>query len=536
MKFSSAIFSFFLVTGSLGSACATGVRGGNAGDDVDSSPVHESEEVPEASNLLSAIPPVLHTADQLRDVRSDKDHRETLMTNQDMSLIPHKEERRVIIKYKAGSKEQVMARMAVADSRQRAAGNPAMRTAFDFDEMDTLVVTANMDTLADLNNDPGVEYMEEDFRMHLMGNGVDSQHSSNLGATKHRNLAEWRTWGVTEVNAPQVWEAGFKGQGVKVCVIDSGIDYDHSDFVTENLSGESTGSLEWYYDRCNHGTHVAGTIAAKDDDGGVVGVAPEAEIFVVRVFGDNCGWAYNSDIMGAARTCRNNGADVINMSLGGGGYSQIADSFFNGLLENDGVLSIAAAGNDGNTVKSYPASYSSVMSVAAVDKNKRLARFSQRNNQVDIAAPGVDVWSTISGDDFDNLDGTSMASPHVAGVAALLMSADPSASAADIRSAIENGAEDLGRSGRDNSFGYGFIDASAALQQMGSGNGGGGIVGDSDSVSCSDSPSRWYDSDGIRFNCAWYATGSKCQDYGDSFSNLGKTANEACCACGGGLR
>jgi subtilisin family serine protease len=134
-------------------------------------------------------------------------------------------------------------------------------------------------------------------------------------------------------------------------------------------------------------------------------------------------------------------------------------------LNAQGILSITAAGNDGDTSFSYPASYSSVISVAAIDSSKVVASFSQRNNQVDIAAPGVGISSTIPGG-YASWQGTSMATPHVSAVAALIWSAKPSATNEQVRTALINTAEDLGVIGRDDLYGYGLVRAKQALDYL----------------------------------------------------------------------
>jgi serine protease len=216
-----------------------------------------------------------------------------------------------------------------------------------------------------------------------------------------------------------------------------------------------------------HGTHVVGILAARRNGLGVAGVAPEATVLTFRVFDDYANWAYASSVADAALACYKAGARVINMSLGGPDYSSSENSMFS-YLYGKGVVSIAAAGNDGSTTHHYPASYSGVVSVAAVDSSKRLAIFSQRNSGVDISALGVDVYSTLptAQGSYGYKSGTSMACPHVAGVAALLLGKNPSATASKIVSAMTSTAQDLGTAGRDISYGYGLVDAQAALSRV----------------------------------------------------------------------
>jgi subtilisin family serine protease len=184
-------------------------------------------------------------------------------------------------------------------------------------------------------------------------------------------------YGITMVQADRLWDEGVTGSDVTVCVVDSGIDKNHEDFVTEHLSGLDSASYPWGSDGCAHGTHCSGTIAAARNGRGVIGVAPDAEIYTVRVFRDDCGWIYSSGLLHAVNQCKAAGAKIVSMSLGGGGFNSVANAAYKKLFEEDGVLLIAAAGNGGNTQKSYPARYDGVISVAAVDSSKNLAGFSQ---------------------------------------------------------------------------------------------------------------------------------------------------------------
>merc|ERR1712038_766492 len=259
----------------------------------------------------------------------------------------------------------------------------------------------------------------------------------------------------------------------------------------------------------------------------------------VKVFNDNGNWAWGSSLIAAVEECVDSGSNIVSMSLGGGGFSQIAYDAYERIFKEDDVLLVAAAGNGGNTAYSYPASYDFVMSVAATDSNNNVAGFSQKNDQVDIAAPGVSVLSTlprhVSGSGYDSWSGTSMATPHVSGVAALVWSLDTTKSAAEIRGILEASAQDLGSQGRDNSYGHGLVRADRARDMM-EGFTMSPTTSPTPAPPCDDDPEGWYDSDGPTYDCEWYSEGNNCQAHGDSYENFGKTANEACCACGGGRR
>jgi subtilisin family serine protease len=206
------------------------------------------------------------------------------------------------------------------------------------------------------------------------------------------------TWGLDAVNAPEAWAAGATGQGIKVCILDTGIDYNHPEFFKNGVSiikgsknfvsdGHATAA-----DGNGHGTHVAGTIAAQ---GALVkGVAPDVDLYIGRVLGDD-GSGATSGIINGVNWCTDTvKANIISMSLGGSFKSNTEQNLYTSVY-NKGVLVIAAAGNDGNNRVSYPAGYTNVVSVAAVDNNLAKADFSQYNSDVEIAGPGVSVLSSV---------------------------------------------------------------------------------------------------------------------------------------------
>ncbi|WP_159653884.1 S8 family serine peptidase [Vibrio atypicus] len=210
-------------------------------------------------------------------------------------------------------------------------------------------------------------------------------------------LSETTPWGFNAVNAQLLSDANAGNR--TVCIIDSGYDLSHNDLSGNRVSGTNdSGTGSWSAPGNNnaHGTHVAGTIAAIANTEGVKGVMPNQNVnlHIVKVFNES-GWGYSSSLVKAIQTCADNGADVVNMSLGGSQSSRTERNALQSLYDQ-GVLLIAAAGNDGNTAHSYPASYDAVMSVAAVDTNSDHAAFSQATDQVDIAAPGVAVLSTVT--------------------------------------------------------------------------------------------------------------------------------------------
>jgi len=263
---------------------------------------------------------------------------------------------------------------------------------------------------------------------------------------------EERSYAVTNTKADLVW-SNSKGSGATVCVTDTGV-APQDDLPFPEKGTGYTGSntpAQWDSDVDGHGTHVAGIVSALDNTIGTVGIAPESSLYIINLFGvDGNDWVWASDAITASEICFANGARTINMSWGdnsAGAYDAAEETAYQDLF-NQGALLIAAAGNDGDSHNrpTYPAYYLDVMSVAAVDNTGARASFSTFNDRVDVAAPGVAILSlglenpTGSGT-FPTVfrSGTSMASPVVAGVAALLWAEFPQATNVQIRDAIFNG-------------------------------------------------------------------------------------------------
>lgn len=498
---------------------------------------------------------------------------------------------RVLVQFRAGSRgavEQVL-RSAGAEFH------------YVFDNLNVFAVTVPTAALGGIQRNPNVVLVEEDalrFPIGIEPSAAPAQPAVTL-------TGQVVPYGIDMVQARDVWDANRDGvvdagaptaSNRKVCIIDSGIYTGHEDLQGVNVSGYA-GNLPWYQDGSGHGTHVSGTIVAVNNALGVVGVTPgTVQVYMVRVFGDDGAWAYSSTLIDAANRCASAGANIISMSLGGSRSNTTEKRGFDSLYAQ-GILSIAAAGNAGTTAYSYPASYASVVSVAAIDEAKLVADFSQKNDQVELAAPGVGVLSTVPYIDYSAIrvdgvdylgahieysargtasgilvdgglctttgawagkvvlcqrgdisfydkvmnvqnsggaaaviynnvpggflgtlgegysstiiaislsqedglylvanklgslgviestltqpasgyeyyDGTSMATPHVSAVAALVWSAAPTATNAEIRTALTATAQDLGAAGRDTSYGYGLIQAYDAIQYL-VGSGGG---------------------------------------------------------------
>jgi hypothetical protein len=272
------------------------------------------------------------------------------------------------------------------------------------------------------------------------------------------------SWGAKRIGAGIVHGYN-KGTGVKVAIIDTGIDYTHPDLNANYNGGYDFVNTDTDpMDDHGHGTHVAGTVAAEDNDVGVVGVAPEAALYALKVL-DETGSGYWSDVIAAIQWSVDNGMQVINMSLGGTGTSDVEAACQ--AAYDAGVLLVAAAGNSGNPPGrgdniSDPAAYESVIAVAATDQTDERASWSSTGDALELSAPGVDINSTLLGGGYGEKSGTSMASPHVAGTAALVMVSYPLWTNVDVRLQLQATADDLGTAGWDPQYGYGLVDADEA--------------------------------------------------------------------------
>ncbi|MFD1513372.1 S8 family serine peptidase [Halomarina rubra] len=275
-------------------------------------------------------------------------------------------------------------------------------------------------------------------------------------------------WGVDRVDADVAHDEGATGAGVDVAVVDGGIAADHPDLraalADPSVEGNHRAWVDCEGENCpypwaddgDHGTHVAGTVAAAED-GGVVGVAPEATLHALKVCSAG-GGCRTSDIVAAIRHAADQGWDVVNLSLGSPAASPALEAAGQ-YARAAGVVLVAAAGNRGQPDSvGYPAAYDEFLAVAATTIDDEVAAFSSRGPEVDVAAPGEGVCSAVGGG-HDVLDGTSMAAPHVTGAAAQLLAAGVSPD--EVRDRLLATAEDLGAS--DTAQGAGLLDVAAAL-------------------------------------------------------------------------
>ncbi|HKK20566.1 MAG TPA: S8 family serine peptidase [candidate division Zixibacteria bacterium] len=339
------------------------------------------------------------------------------------------------------------------------------------------------DMVAALNKDPNVEYAEPNYIYHAFMTPNDTYYSPYQ-------------WDLPQIHMPAAWDQS-TGSGVVVAVIDCGVAYENYGSYAKAPDLAGTNFVAGYdfvnndshpNDDEGHGTHVSGTIAQTTNNNlGCAGVAYNCSIMPVKVLNSQ-GNGTLTDIADGINWATSHGAKVINMSLGGpSGSSTLQSAIVNAY--NAGVTIVCAAGNAGTSAPQYPAAYSQCISVSAVRYDRTIASYSSYGSTIDICAPGGDVTVDQNGDGYGDgilqntfaapnyssfgyyfYEGTSMASPHVAGVAALLIAkAGGSLSPSQVRAALQNTADDLGASGWDQYYGYGEVNADAALQSISGG-------------------------------------------------------------------
>jgi thermitase len=268
-------------------------------------------------------------------------------------------------------------------------------------------------------------------------------------------------WGPKRIHCEKAWDGGTGSSSVKIAIVDTGIDYNHEDIVGNYVSG----GHDWVnedndpMDDNNHGTHCAGIAAAvMDNSKGIAGVA-QVKVMAEKVLGSG-GSGSSSDVASGITHAANNGANIISMSLGSSSPSSVIEDACDYAYNTKDVVLVAASGNDGQPQVSYPAAFETVIAVGAIDTNDERCDFSNYGEDLELMAPGYRVVSSIPGNNYDFYSGTSMACPHVAGVAALVKSLYPSENNVWIRQKLVDTAEDLGPAGWDEEYGYGLVDAS----------------------------------------------------------------------------
>ncbi len=336
----------------------------------------------------------------------------------------------------------------------------------------------------ELAHDPGVRFAEPDYVAHAAADPNDPRWSEQ--------------WGPQRIGASRAWDRVRDVRGLVIAVLDTGVAIDHPDLrqciwtnpgeipnnrIDDDRNGKVDDVNGWhFFHTCNdwgsceagennntrddngHGTRVSGIVAAESNNGiGITGLAWRAPILPLKAL-DKYGDGWYSDIASAIVYATDNGAAIINLSLGGIDPSETLRLAINYALDHNRLV-VAASGNDQGAIH-YPAAYDGVIAVGASDRNDQRASFSNTGPELDLVAPGVNILSTsLNPAGYATDSGTSFAAPHVAGVAALVWAANPALTAAQVRGILEQTAVDLGPVGRDDDYGYGRIDAGAAVDR-----------------------------------------------------------------------
>ncbi len=303
-------------------------------------------------------------------------------------------------------------------------------------------------------NNPDVIYAEPDYILSADESPDDPGYTSQ--------------WGLTTVQASQAWDVTPGSPDIKIAILDTGIDQDHEDLAAKIVNNVNFSTAADFDDHVGHGTHVAGIASAITNNGlGVAGVGRNSSLLNVKVL-DDTGNGRDSDVAAGIIWAADNGAKVINLSLGGDNPSSALEDAVD-YAWGKGAVIVAAAGNNGNSSYRYPAYYTNCISVAATNQNDNWASFSNYGTWVDVAAPGVQIYSTFPNHsnsaatlNYGSLSGTSMATPFVSGLAALLWNTTYGANNSTVVSRIENSADEI--SGTGTYWKYGRINCLESVQ------------------------------------------------------------------------
>jgi hypothetical protein len=327
--------------------------------------------------------------------------------------------------------------------------------------------TTTLDDIALVRPEPGQSVDEAVAALEAQGDVMYAEPDYVVSADVVPNDTNYASqWGYAKIGGPAAWDTTTGSASIIVAVIDTGVE-----LTDPELDSKITGGANAGYDFANgdtnptddhgHGTHVAGTIAAETNNGtGVAGVCWACKIMPIKAL-DQTGNGSTLDVAAGIDWARTHGADVVNLSLGSPGHSTTLQAAVDNAF-SAGIVVVGAAGNDGTPGVLYPARYSSAIAVGATSSSDAIASFSNTGPELDVVAPGVGILSTVLGSGYQSWSGTSMATPHVAGVVGLMMSAgitDP----ATIRTKLINTATDLGAGGFDNTYGYGRVNAHLAV-------------------------------------------------------------------------
>lgn len=361
-------------------------------------------------------------------------------------------------------KEEVIVVYKNATGKKKALLN-SVRVDHQFKYAPAVSVTMGQGDINNLKKDRNIAYIEKNVVFKLKGTRKEILTKSQVDSAKASAFisSEESQWSYQAVRANEAAQKGLTGKGVKVAVIDSGIS-PHPELTIAGGTSTVDYTSSWTDDN-GHGTHVAGIIGAHRNGTGIVGVAPDANLYAVKAMNEK-GEGTLQDILEGIDWSIANGMDIINLSLGTEADSRMMHDMINKAYAR-GIMLVGAAGNDGvadgtgNTVD-YPAKYDSIIAVAAIDRYLKRATFSSTGNEVEASAPGVDVLSTYTGGRYAYMSGTSQATPHIAGLLALLKQQNSALSGSALRNELMKHTIDLGTAGRDPWYGYGLATYGAA--------------------------------------------------------------------------
>ena len=320
-----------------------------------------------------------------------------------------------------------------------------------------------------LSNDTSIEYIEVSGVYYAVNTPNDPSFTQQWALN---NTGQTGGTPDADIDAPEAWDTTTGSSDIVLAVVDTGVDSNHKDLKGKVMKGyDFVNNDSDPMDDHGHGTHVAGIAAAKSNDGiGIAGVCWECRVMPVKVLTSG-GWGYWEWIAQGIVYAAFNGADVINLSLGGSTDSKVLHDAVKD-ARNAGVAVIAATGNSHSTPVLYPARYSETIAVAATDHNDERASFSSYGPEVDIAAPGVSILSSLPGDKYAKWSGTSMATPHVTGAAGILLSVSK-VSPEELRNCLRESADDKGTPGWDEYYGAGRLNVKVLLECGGQSSCGG---------------------------------------------------------------
>ncbi|WP_051287339.1 S8 family peptidase [Paenibacillus taiwanensis] len=312
---------------------------------------------------------------------------------------------------------------------------------------------------AKLKGDPQIEFVEQDRAIHVLpeqGTTVEREMSH----LSQFNQGQVIQWGAQKVKAIEAQQEGYMGKGIKIGIIDSGIDYTHEDLSIAGGVNIIDGSAN-FMDDYGHGTEIAGIIGALPNHIGVLGIAPDARIYGIKVL-DAKGDGHISHVVKGITWSIDHHMDIVNLSFQTKENSKALKKVIKKAYQK-GLLLIGAAGNngfnEGNTVE-YPAAYKEVIAVGAINSRDERTFYSGRGKELDVMAPGASIYSTTLHHQYTMTLGTSMAAAHVSGVAALIMEAKPHLNNREIRSIVMHTASKMGER---NLYGHGLVDALKAI-------------------------------------------------------------------------